>query len=153
MAKLKIIGWTSFDSEYPTRMITSDELTEQVNLIKEEIIKNNYRFSGEEHQNSLTGVPVFSDGTCFRASMRSWGMIMAAIYNGSYMDFYMTLESGSRLPKAMKIDVKPAKVKEESSGVIVSQDKQLIEQSLSLNMMFITTDKVLDKLYNKMKNN
>ena len=105
MAKLKIVGWTSFDSEYPTRMITSDELTEQISLIKEEIIKNNYRFSGEEHQNSLTGVPVFSDGTCFRASMRSWGMIMAAIYNGSYMDFYMTLESGSRLPKAMKLRV------------------------------------------------
>ena len=41
----------------------------------QEIIEKGYLFSGEEHQNGLTGVPVFSDGTCFRASMRSWGMI------------------------------------------------------------------------------
>lgn len=151
MAKLKIIGWTSFDCDYPTEMISNDELVEQISLIKEEIIKNKYRFSGEEHQNSLTGVPVFSDGTCFRASMRSWGMIMAAIYGGTYMDFYMTLESGTKLPIATEINIKPNKVKEESSGGIVSQDKQLIEQSLALKMTFITTDKALNNLYNKIK--
>ena len=152
MSKLRIVGWTSFDSAYPTRMITNEELLEQLSLIKEEIAKNGYRFSGEEHQNSLTGVPVFSDGTCFRASMRSWGMIMASLNEGtSYMDFYMTLESGSKLPEFSNIDVKPCKVKEESSGIIVQQDRDIIEQSLSMNMMFMTTDKVLNNLYNKLK--
>ena len=152
MSKLRIVGWTSFDSDYTTRMITNEELLEQLSLIKEEIAKNGYRFSGEEHQNSLTGVPVFSDGTCFRASMRSWGMIMASLNEGtSYMDFYMTLERGSKLPEFSNIDVKPCKVKEESSGIIVQQDRDIIEQSLSMNMMFMTTDKVLNNLYNKLK--
>ena len=152
MSELYIVGWTSFDSNYPTRMVTHEELQEQLKLIKEEIVNNKYRFSGEEHQNCPTGVPVFSDGTCFRASMRSWGMIMSSLNEGtSYMDFYMTLESGSKLPEFSNIDVKPCKVKEESSGIIVQQDRDIIEQSLSMNMMFITTDKVLNNLYNKLK--
>ena len=80
MEKLRIVGWTNFDSQYPSKPCTKEEMDEIILLIREEIIKNKYYFSGEEHQYSLTGVPVFSNGTCFRASMRCWGYLMSTIY-------------------------------------------------------------------------
>ena len=95
---LKIVGWTDFDSEYPTKNVTKEELFKLVEIVREEIYNNGYIFSGEQHQMSATGVPVFSDGTCFRCSMRFWGYLMTTIYNGpngeqlSYMDFYMSCE-------------------------------------------------------------
>ena len=93
MAKLKIVGWTSFESEYPTPKFEYDEMMVYVNLIKKELKKKRYYFSGEAHQNALNGVPVFSDGTCFRASMRARGLMMARAHSDkkdeyTYMDFY-----------------------------------------------------------------
>lgn len=120
MEDLKIVGWTSFDSPYKTEKCSGDKLQAMLDLIFDEIAKNNYVFSGEEHQNELTGVPVFSDGTCFRASMRVWGGIMANMYSGAdgeeltYMDFYMSLGSSAQLPAYAPIPIPPAEVAEES---------------------------------------
>lgn len=159
MSELKIVGWVDFDSYYPTKKLTSEQLNEVLYLIRKEIIDNGYLFSGEEHQNSLVGAPLFSDGTCFRASMRAWGTIMAGCYEGpggmklTYMDFYMSLGEETRMPEYEEYDIIPAEVEDESIGCTIKEDRQLIEESLSFGMELMTTDKVLEKLYIEMKNN
>lgn len=156
MDKLRIVGWTYFDCELPTKKYDAETFREVLHLIQKEIMDNNYVFSGEEHQNSLTGVPVLSDGTCFRASMRSWGNIMASVYTGpngeqlSYMDFYMSLNE-SILPEFKDVDIEPAKDIETSVGCTTKQDRQMIDDSIAMDMMFMTTDKVLKKLYEQKK--
>ena len=151
MEKLTVVGWTSFESEYPTRQCTQEEMNEIIELLQEEIKKHKYYFGGEEHQYSSRGVPVFSDGTCFRASMRGWGYLMSTIYVGpnneklSYMDFYMSLGDKAVLPKNEIINIKPSVVKEESLGLIVSEDGELLSQTLSMGMPLMTFDKVLKK--------
>lgn len=157
MAELKLVGWVDFDSEYPTKNTTQEELSLMIELIKQDILKNGYRFSGEEHQNALTGVPLFSDGTCFRASMRAWGTIMAMIYsdvdgiNYPYMEFYMSLDN-SVLPEYKTIDILPNKDVEESFGCTVKEDAQLINEALSYGMPLMTTDKVLSVIMDKYNN-
>lgn len=152
MEDLKIVGWTSFDDIYPTKKWSAEELKFILRLIKQEIFEKKYVFSGEEHQNSFTGVPVFSDGTCFRASMRCWGKIMASIYSGpngeelSYMYFYMSLKE-SILPPSLDEVIEPAEVDEESCGCTVPEDRQIVNEAISFGMSFMTTDKVLKKLY------
>ena len=151
MNELKIIGWASFDDYYPTRQYSGEELSYVVQLIQQEIANNKYCFSGEEHQNSMTGVPVFSDGTCFRASMRCWGLIMAGVHSAldgkeySYMDFYMSL-SDSKMPEYETLNIKPAVVENSMPGYITKQDQEMISQSKMFGMPFITTDKVLQNM-------
>ncbi len=159
MADLKLVGWTYFESDYPTKKLNAEELELVIQLIQDEITKNDYVFSGEEHQNSLTGVPVFSDGTCFRASMRCWGSLMASLYarsNGeqcTYMDFYMSLGDSAIMPKCTELEVEPATLEEESIGCTTKVDKQTVQEAIDMDMMFMTTDKVLKKMYQKMKDN
>ena len=113
MDEYKIVGWTDYDSEYPTKRVNEDNLRKVLFAVRKEIMDNKYYFSGEDHQNSLTGVPVFEDGTCFRSSMRCWAQIMASIYTDSegnqrsYMDFYMFMDEESRLPEYEELDVLP----------------------------------------------
>ena len=151
MEKLRIVGWTSFESDYPFRKYSKEEMDEIVSLIREEIIEHQYYFSGEEHQYSSTGVPVFSDGTCFRASMRCWGYLMATIYVGpndeelSYMDFYMSLGAKAVLPESKVIEVKPLKLEEESLGLMVEEDGELLSQTIGMGMPLMTTDKVIKR--------
>ena len=157
MTELKIVGWTSFDDCYPTKECDNDKIDELVSLVRQEIYDNDYIFSGEEHQCSLTGVPVFSDGTCLRASMRAWGLIMAGVYKGpegeqlSYMDFYMSLGDSSNLPEYREIDVEPADV-DYGPGLIIAEDRKILEEALSMNMSFMTTDKVLNEIYDSVRN-
>lgn len=157
MAELKIVGWTSFDDCYPTKECDNDEINELIALVRQEIYDNDYIFSGQEHQCSLTGVPVFSDGTCLRASMRAWGLIMAGIYTGpegkqlSYMDFYMSLGDSSNLPEYSEIDVEPADIAF-GPGLIIAEDRNILEEALSMNMAFMTTDKVLEKIFASVSN-
>ena len=157
MNELKIIGWASFDDAYPTRQYSGEELSYVVQLIQQEIANNKYCFSGEEHQNSMTGVPVFSDGTCFRASMRCWGYLMSTIYLGpndeelSYMDFYMSLGENAILPKYEDIEVEPAKLEEESLGLMVQEDGNLLSETLSMGMPLMTMDKVIKRYMEKLE--
>ncbi|MBQ7308090.1 MAG: hypothetical protein IJW82_06155 [Clostridia bacterium] len=151
MENLKIVGWTDFECEYPTIKVEPNDMRAVINLIQDEIEVNGYSFSGEEHQCMPTGVPVFSNGTCFRASMRCWGSIMASIYCGqdneelSYMDFYMSLGDDAIMPEQKEINVEPMDT-ESYLGYTTNEDMEIISQSLAFGMPFMTTDKVLQKL-------
>ena len=150
MEDLKIVGWVSFDSPYPSITENGPKLGEYISLINLEIVKNNYKFSGEEHQYSNSGCPLFSDGTCFRASMRCFGGIMSRIYSDidgieySYMDFYMSLDD-SNLPEEYETS---GMIDDELKfGFITEQDMQIVNESISFGMEFMTTYKVLKLLY------
>ena len=154
---LKIVGWTDFDCSYPTPKVTGEEFSEMLQLIREEIYEHGYIFAGQDHQNSATGVPVFSNGTCFRASWRAWGSIMAQMYTDSegnalsYMDFYMSLGDNAVMPEWSPIDVTPAVVENLSVGCTLKQDRQIVDESLAMGMPFITMDVVLQNYYEKKK--
>ena len=148
MEKLALAGWSDFECIYPTVLEEDNMLYVKLNLIKEDIIKKGYRFSGNFHQFGESGVPVFSDGTCFRASMRAWGRLMANIYsevdgiNYSYMFFYMDDEN-QNIPLKMLDNLPSAIHEEESLGFIIEEDEQVIQESLRYNMPLFTTDKIL----------
>ena len=157
MEDIKVVGWVNFDSDYPTRNYTNEEVMEVLRVIKRNIADNGYWFSGEEHQYGKNGAPLLSDGTCFRASMRLFGMIMASVYNYlanekkySYMDFYMVLEN-SKMPKEGSYDLEPNRDVQTSIGYALTEDYQVMGEALSFGMEFMTTDKVLKQLFNVMK--
>lgn len=156
MENLKIVAWIDFNNEYPTKIINRENIQEVIDVIKQEIIDNDYMFSGEEHQRALTGAPLFNDGTCFRASMRCFGSIMAAALQEktgkehSYMDFYMTL-TDSKLPESKEYDVKPNDEVPPAIGLTIKQDQDLVIESLSMGMPLMTTDIVVEQLYSFLK--
>lgn len=67
--------------------------------LRKSILDNNLRITGEEHQESDNGAPMFEDGTVGLFSWRAWGDLMAAVWsekedkNYNYMDFYMQREN------------------------------------------------------------
>ncbi len=154
--ELKIIGWTSYDSAYPSVTVGDDEVTDVVLTVAREVIDCGYMFSGQQHQNSATGVPVFQNGTCFRASMRTWGTIMAAAcpeFNGKemgYMDFYMSTPKEENLPPLKEIDVLPSD-SDNFNGMITPQDSEMISQSVQMGIPFMTTDKTLNRIMDGIK--
>lgn len=158
MEKLRIVGWTNFECDYPSRNMDGAEVREIVQLIGDEFVKNGYAFSGQEHQNALTGVPVFSDGTCLRASMRAWGQIMAAIFsavegiNLSYMDFYMDSYKETVLPELNDIEVKKGHVENERPGMILHEDAELITSTIQMGMELMTFDKVIKSYVELIRN-
>ena len=151
MEELEIVGWTDFDSEYPTKVMNGDEMSAVLELLRKEILEKKYCFSGTIHQYSSTGVPVFSDGTCLRASMRSWGYIMAAIYMAiessdlSYMDFYMESPREKVLPEYKDFSIKPCIVEDERPGMILQEDIDLISTSIKNGIELMTFDKVIKR--------
>ena len=116
MFGLKVVGWCSFASDYPTKKYNEKELKRVLKVVKKEISKNNYSFSGAIHQNASNGVPVLSDGSCLRCSMRFWGEIMKDVYSKklkqelSYMDFYMSTVTDVKMPEVSEIKVKELKL-------------------------------------------
>lgn len=63
--------------------------------IRESVLERGSLMTGDQHQHSANGVPLFDDGKIGEFSYRAWGDIMAAIWSEkenkdySYMDFYM----------------------------------------------------------------
>ena len=156
MSEIKVVGWTSFDCEYPTKQYTQEEVGAVLQAVRQEIANNGYRFSGSAHQFSLTGAPILSDGTCFRASMRCWGSIMASIHSSSeeqlgYMEFYTETYGEEIMPPQSEITVAPAVLEQDYFGFAIQQDAQVLSEAASFGMPFMTTDKVLKKLYAKGK--
>ena len=149
MEELEIVGWTDFDSEYPTKVMNGDEMSAVLDLVRKEILKKKYCFSGTIHQYSSTGVPVFSDGTCLRCSMRAWGLIMAQVYsdvhgiNLSYLDFYTDTFGEMVVPKEDFVVVDPLETEDDQLGIVIEEDDKVISETLSTGMEFLTTDKVL----------
>lgn len=156
MSELKIVGWTDFESDYPTKELDEKNTEAVLDLLMQIISDRGYRFSGNDHQCAATGVPVFSDGTAFRASMRCWGMIMAmawaktSLVELSYMDFYMSVEGDLALPEATDIPVAPAVLEgEDYPGCAIQADAQLLQESAAMGMPLMTTDKVLRRIVNR----
>ena len=158
MSELTIVGWTNFECEYPSRNVEGDDFNQIVQLIAIEVFTHGYCFTGQEHQTASSGVPVFSDGTCFRASMRVWGSIMATIYSlidgkeYSHMDFYMSSSKKTVLPENKPIDVEPTAVENERPGTINGDDIELISSSIQGGIELVTFDKVIKKYYDLVKN-
>ena len=67
--------WDEYCEEY------TEETKQYLDAIKQEIISNKIRFGGFGHQYDSQGVPVFSDGKIITLSMRSWGGLLASIWN------------------------------------------------------------------------
>lgn len=63
--------------------------------VRTAILERQSRMTGERHQYSSDGVPIFSDGKRLELSYRAWGDLMAAVWSEqegkdyTYMDFYM----------------------------------------------------------------
>lgn len=153
---LKIVGWTNFESNYPCVAVSDEEVRDVMLIVAREILNCGYMLSGEQHQNSATGVPVFENGTCFRASMRTWGTIMAAVcpeIDGKelgYMDFYMSTPKKAIFPPEAEIPVAPSD-SNNFNGMITPQDAEMISQSIQMGIPFMTTDKVLKYIMDGIK--
>ena len=156
MFGLKVVGWCSFASDYPTKKYNEKELKRVLKVVKKEISKNNYSFSGAIHQNASNGVPVLSDGTCLRCSMRFWGEIMKDVYSKklkqelSYMDFYMSTVTDVKMPEVSEIKVKEIQLDYDYPGYTTNTDNQLISDAASLGFPLMTTDQVLKKIFDDM---
>ena len=156
MFGLKVVGWCSFASDYPTKKYNEKELKRVLKVVKKEISKNNYSFSGAIHQNASNGVPVLSDGSCLRCSMRFWGEIMKDVYSKklkqelSYMDFYMSTVTDVKMPEVSEIKVKEIQLDYDYPGYTTNTDNQLISDAASLGFPLMTTDQVLKKIFDDM---
>ncbi len=150
--EFKVIGWTDYDSDYPTITVPDEEVGSLLGAVVDAIQEGEYVISGQDHQNSATGVPVFDNGTCFRASMRAWGSVMTYAYpeiDGkptNYMDFYMYSPMEAKLPEYAEISVEPSD-DESFGGLIIGQDNELLTQAIQMNMPLMTTDKTLNFIY------
>ena len=157
MEEIKIIGWTNFECKYPSRNVEGDEFFDIVSLIAEQVLLNGYCFSGQDHQNSFTGVPVFSDGTCLRSSMRVWGRIMSLIFSMadgktySYIDFYMNCPKKVILPELIPFEVESAIIADERPGLIQDEDIELISSSIKTGTELVTFDKVIKRFIQLLK--
>ncbi len=155
---MKIIGWTSFDSDCQGICISDKEsMVAALNATVQAIAENGYLFSGETHQNSNLCVPVFDNGKCLRCSMRGWGTLMAIAHVGdesAYMDYYMDQFVGE--------EKLPEDEADESAFVIdqnvdwlpyycANQDVQLVTESLSMGIPLMTFDQAVTALYDVIK--
>lgn len=99
--KLKVVGWTHYDfydfpegdSSWAVRMAVVDEIK-----------KNDYFFSGWDHQESYYCAPVFNDGKMRRFSQRGFADMMAEAHGKTgYMDYSLYMfgiePSARRMPK------------------------------------------------------
>ena len=72
-----------------------DEVRPYLEAIRKFVVENGLRLTGQQHQYSSYGVPLFEDGTIGAFSFRGWGDLMAAIWaeeedqDYNYMHFYM----------------------------------------------------------------
>ncbi len=99
--KLKVVGWTHYDfydfksgdSSWAVRMAVVDEIK-----------KNDYLFSGWDHQESCYCAPVFNDGKMRRFSQRGFADMMAEAHGDTgYMDYSLYMfgikPEACRMPK------------------------------------------------------
>ncbi len=105
--KYKIIDWVGGYDNFPP----AGELSfAKRNYLVEEIRREGYLFSGEDHQEEYPCVPVFNDGTRYETSRRGWGRIMADA-NGRYglYDYSLFTENFS-IPREERSYPSPAGV-------------------------------------------
>ena len=71
--KLRVIGWVEYDEDLPT----GDNGWAARNAIIDDIRKNDYEFTGWDHQERTRCTPVLNDGKKYCYSQRGWGDVMA----------------------------------------------------------------------------
>ncbi len=80
--------WKDYIEQY------NEKGAEYAEALRAGVLERKLKYNGSEHQNSIEGVPVFSDGTIATFSFRAWGDLIAAVWSEeenidySYMDFY-----------------------------------------------------------------
>lgn len=141
--KYKVIGWTYYDDlEFPDVEDTIGFA--ERNAIIDEIRKNQYLFSGWDHQELSDCVPVLNDGKkrCF--SQRGWGGIMAEAYNQNE-DFdyarYTFSESINpsikKYPKCFYIDCDLISSNVENETFKIEISKDLFEIAKTHNPLYL----------------
>ena len=153
MEELKIVGWTSYDSEYPNLDFSTGVIqnTQVVMIIVKEIIEKGYVFGGDSHQNDSHGVPLFSNGCVLRCSMRAWGFIMAMARQDSneqgianYMNYYMQVEDEVLPSEEGAVEKGPSN---DALPMIIGPDQNLIQESIMAGVELMTTDKAIKTMY------
>lgn len=88
-------GWVKGDDWNEYLRLMEPEKHPYLNALYNSIVEKGLKYNGADHQQESDGVPLFSDGTVGMFSYRSWGDLMAAIWNTEektseyqYMDFY-----------------------------------------------------------------
>ena len=81
--KLKVIGWTSYDDNTYEAVEATNAI---YNAVLDEVVKNDYLFSGYHHQEYDYCCPVLNTGKRVLFSQRGFGGLMAEAhgYNGVY---------------------------------------------------------------------
>jgi len=81
--------WKDYIEDY------KEPISLYLEAIRQSVLENCLRLTGEQHQYSINGIPLFEDDTVGIFTFRAWGDLMAAIWseaenkNYSYIDFYM----------------------------------------------------------------
>lgn len=84
---LKLVRFVSGAETDKREWIQDDE---RYQLIIEYIKEHGLKFCGDEHQSdNFNGIPLFNDGTISVYTMREWGWIMAEVWGGTYIDWYL----------------------------------------------------------------
>ena len=80
---MKVTGWTYWNDDRFLMIddMTNEEFHEAREAVKEELVKNKYKFSGSAHQHVDNCVPIIDNKYLFGVSMRSWGHIMQEAYD------------------------------------------------------------------------
>ena len=146
----KIAGFTSYDDQtYPNASIHGDEEQQfAMRTIVTYIQHHGLLYSGQDHQNAPNCVPVFSDGTALRCSMRLWGSIMAKAYEddpNNYMGYYMEVPGEAVYPEE-EASIKPDE-DESEFPLIMGEDYQLMLDAYNHQMVLATTDKAILACY------
>jgi hypothetical protein len=92
-------GWFGFEDDdhhrWPDYLAHFEpDVHPYLEALKEDVLGSGRFFTGEQHQDSNAGVPLFEDGTVGKFSFRAWGDLMAAIAtvkdgkDHNYMEFY-----------------------------------------------------------------
>ena len=81
--KYEVIGWTDYDNKKYADFAYNDydEYCAARLAIIEDIRKNKYMFSSDNHYYGVGCVPVLNNGMAFRCSGREWGAVMAEAWN------------------------------------------------------------------------
>ena len=145
MNGLSLIGWTSYDEDYPNINFEDYPQNEVFGLVLTAIKEGGYSFSGQDHQNRERCVPLFSNGCALRCSMRAWGLLMAAAHGQQdYMAYYMEAENPS-YP-----DTKATAKRGDDNDalpVLIQPDQELILQTLEAGIDLVTTDKAILEMF------
>ena len=150
MDELSLVGWMSYDADYPNINFKEHDQNAVLGLVLREISGHGYAFSGQDHQNRDACVPLFSNGCVLRCSMRAWGMIMASAHKEmaeegpDYMAFYMDAadpyfpERETAFARGEDNDALP---------VLIGPDQELIMQTLEFGIDLMTLDKAIREMF------